>query len=591
MQTPSQSWTERILNRIRLSSDRDVEMIPEEFRPAGRALAVGCLLGLLVGLFVGWVVWPVQWSDTQTMHLEPDAKAHYIAAVADAYVSAGADQAASELAVVRLRGLSAADMATAQAYFQNALSGSAAPPEFVQSDQIYRQFERTDSNLRLNNLNRLANDLNWATGVASSSDAVSAPAIQDNAVQIDQASESANGTSTESQSSTSNQSLSDTGSESATGAGLSNPIFGRVVACLTALMLVLGGVYILVRLNQQMNWVRRGAGRPAHNAVVNSPQSGGDRHAGFYGGQEPVMSPDQPVSGFDDDDDGWGPSTAYGQYHTDSTAESNIVSAQPSPFTDSDSDDEYAAYRDRNDRTTDIGPAMMSVSSRAMDADDVSQRRHEETAPYSQPFSRSTSSYEANRARSVGDEVETLTGAAGGDFTSQSARTRPVPPRTARAKGVLLDFTAEYKRGEIANYDESHQIYVDVDERGNLGRNVGECGMGINIKNGILLNNPHDVIAMDVWLVDKTDPESLGSIKRILLSEYAIDQDLSSVIQREDSSDGAPLVPQTGLEFKLDGNTLTLVCHVLEATYLREPEESAGIFDQLKVQMTVYSEI
>ncbi len=64
-----------------------------------RMLAIGWLLmGLLAGLLIGWVVWPVQWSDAGPDNLRPDARAHFIAATADAYVASGGQDPNTALA-------------------------------------------------------------------------------------------------------------------------------------------------------------------------------------------------------------------------------------------------------------------------------------------------------------------------------------------------------------------------------------------------------------------------------------------------------------------------------------------------------------
>jgi len=62
-------------------------------------LAIGWLLiGLLAGLLIGWVVWPVQWLDAGPDNLRPDARAHFIAATADAYVASGGQDPNTALA-------------------------------------------------------------------------------------------------------------------------------------------------------------------------------------------------------------------------------------------------------------------------------------------------------------------------------------------------------------------------------------------------------------------------------------------------------------------------------------------------------------
>ncbi len=46
---------------------------------------VGLILGLLLGMLLFWVVFPVQWTDAQSYDLSPEAKAEYVALVADSF--------------------------------------------------------------------------------------------------------------------------------------------------------------------------------------------------------------------------------------------------------------------------------------------------------------------------------------------------------------------------------------------------------------------------------------------------------------------------------------------------------------------------
>ncbi len=73
----------------------------------------------------------------------------------------------------------------------------------------------------------------------------------------------------------------------------------------------------------------------------------------------------------------------------------------------------------------------------------------------------------------------------------------PVARQAARPPDVgrtLDTFIAHYQAGVI-DFDQSFKI---VDPESN--RYVGECGMGVNVKNGILQDNPENLIALDVLL-------------------------------------------------------------------------------------------
>jgi hypothetical protein len=154
---------------------------------------------------------------------------------------------------------------------------------------------------------------------------------------------------------------------------------------------------------------------------------------------------------------------------------------------------------------------------------------------------------------------------------------RPAPSLAGKSLGA---FTAHYQAGLI-DYDQSFNI-VDPES----GRYIGECGMGVNMKNGILQNNPEHVIALDVWLFDKKTDKSLTNQTRVLLSEYVIDNKLDQAFTRERPNDPTPLVAQPGLNFQLRGQHLVLDCHIVEASYMRDGQAS-GIFQSIRIDMTV----
>jgi hypothetical protein len=48
-------------------------------------LVAGLVLGLLLGMLLFWVLFPVRWTDAQSYHLAPPARAEYVALVADSF--------------------------------------------------------------------------------------------------------------------------------------------------------------------------------------------------------------------------------------------------------------------------------------------------------------------------------------------------------------------------------------------------------------------------------------------------------------------------------------------------------------------------
>lgn len=608
MQTPSRHNTAGFLSRVGEAVEERLETLSDRPQLAAAAL-IGLVLGLSFGLVIGWVLWPVAYENAYPADLSADAKAQFIAAVADAYVASGGDVGALDTARARLTGVTAADLESARRYFiETSLAGSEAVTvgEPI-TDPVYQQTLRADGNIRINNINRLANDLNIPLNSSPSLDVGNSGAVQDppsaepatEGESVVQDSGQTIIVQPNSEEQFSNENLSPTENGSA-----SSSTIGRILAVLTALMLVLGGVYILLRLNQRMNWIDRSRKRNdeleyanQRRAMRTGPTSV-ESHERTWQSSQGAQT-EQPAG------NRW-PDPA------DVKADTEFVTDS---FDDYDDKGEYQIDTG-GDRDTDIGPVMLSPQAHAGSADPAaSQEALIENEPSEVKRSFKPTSYPgwddddqgASSYRKPEERNENVL--AGEDRFGGQANDWAVSPdsqiatqprssdsparritRGAHTRRELLSFTTHYVRGRYNDYEERHQIIMDSADQNHYGRNVGECGIGVNFKNGILQNKPHDVIALDVWLIDKTELESLDNVKRILLSEYAIDHDLTTVIQRENRSDGEPITPQTGLEFELQGNRLSLICQVLEATYVQNTDVR-GIFESLQIQMTVYTSL
>lgn len=157
---------------------------------------------------------------------------------------------------------------------------------------------------------------------------------------------------------------------------------------------------------------------------------------------------------------------------------------------------------------------------------------------------------------------------------------QPHPYSPVDAGKALNTYIVNFQAG-IIDFEQSHTINDPA-----TNEYIGECGMGVNVKNGILHDNPENVIALDVWLYDKKQDRSKGNQTRVLLSEYAIDNGLEPLFIRQMPDAPAPIVAQPGLSFQLVGAKLVLDCEVLDAEYTSTGEDD-GIFQNLKVELTV----
>jgi hypothetical protein len=174
----------------------------------------------------------------------------------------------------------------------------------------------------------------------------------------------------------------------------------------------------------------------------------------------------------------------------------------------------------------------------------------------------------------------------GESLAAEPSVAAPLPTATRGAPPVrtLNTYTFQYHAG-IPDYDQSRPI-VDPE----TGLQVGDCGMGVNMKNNIVQNNPDNVIALDVWLVDKKQEKSFSSQDRVLLSEYVVDHSLEQSFTRERPNDPSPIIPQPGTTFQIKGPSLTLDCVVTDASYIKNGP-AAGMFQSLSIDMTVRSRV
>ena len=437
----------------------------------GWSLLVGAVAGLIIGLIIGWVVWPVQWTNAWPADLSQEAKAQYLASVAQIYAYYP-DERAVETARTQLYDLNEnlpEEIAAAQAYFDE---------NPVRDSRVY-----------ITMLGQLAEGL----GVAS--DDIVVVSGEAEPIGVEGAAEPAS-----------------------EGTSWVRWLF----SLLLVVLLIGGGVYIISRLAQRRQGV---------------------------------------IDGDDEDD-----SNRYGDTRVDSAPVPNTAKGATSI------------------------PASSTPATYTSGADDYRFDQEDEGILYSGGTALVTGEYddeayfddESSAATALPDSEETDPAVAA--FAEGTRTPTPAPSKTTRtATGrVLNTYLVHYQAG-IVDFEQSHNIIDPA-----TSRYIGECGMGVNVKNGILQDVPENVIALDVWLFDQKRDKSLGNQTRVLLSEYAIDHDLEQAFIREKPDGPQPVVAQPGVSFQLKGQNLILDCEVLEANYATSGRES-GVFKNVKVEMTVRS--
>ena len=502
--------------------------------------ALGVLLGLILGLIIAWGIWPVQWTNAWPADLSQEARAQYLAAVSEAYVYYG-DAEAAEVARNRLFSLNA-DL----------------PTYIADAQKFFVDNPQPNSRVYIGNLGKLAVALN----VQSPDIIIDTP--------VDIAPVAA--TATE---------------------GSSGDVGDRVRAwvnwaltVLAAIILVGGGFYVVGRLNQRRLATSAsdtlddggfddepGSGgimRPAP-ARTASPNPFSRPLRGSAGDVAPTASHTAPprqaddFGGFDDDDDEFY-SHGVASRSLDYRSEDEVFE---DPLVDDFADD---ALEDSLDDVMDepIG-----------DPFDAPQDRYSAPHYTSHIINSDEDELEDDLDLDLDDELEDDDVFAEAESIAAPAATA-TPSRTSTGVRTLDTYTFQYMAG-IADYDQSRPI---VDPQ--TGLQVGDCGMGVNMKNNIVQNNPDNVIALDVWLVDKKQEKSFSSQDRVLLSEYVVDHNLESTFTRERPNDPSPIIPQPGTTFQIKGPSLTLDCVITDVSYMKSGT-ATGMFQSLSIDMTVRS--
>lgn len=496
------------------------------------SLVVGILLGLGLGLLIGWWLWPVEWQNALLQDLNPEARANYLAAVAEAYVYYQ-DEEAAALARQRLLDLNdnlAEEIAQAQAYFRE------HPQEY--------------SRVHIDNLARLAAQLGVSTAAEAGAPDTTLAAVPPPASE-----------------------------------GIPTWLNWLLVT-LAAVVLLGGGLYLLRRVASQ--------GGPNAGAGLDELEAEG----------EDAFEAEEMDEAEESEERLPRPITPGSARHASRRSRSPA------------GEDEYGFEAELDDADT-LGRAGYPLEDEAYFGDTLDDTLDQGNAAESDI--RYVDLTETGRTGAWGPAGSvTLPGELAEDLEDEDAEAAeeededwddlappppspvvreerpgygltstptPTPRPTTRPSTRLekvAEFTARYQLGDL-DYDQAFNIAAPEDGT----RYIGECGMGVNLKNGILQNNPENVIALDVWLFDKASDKSPTTQTRVLISEYVIDHRLADIFTPEGQEGPAPIVAQPGLQFQLKGPALLLDCVVEEASYVQQGE-TKGIFKNVLLRLTVY---
>jgi hypothetical protein len=137
----------------------------------------------------------------------------------------------------------------------------------------------------------------------------------------------------------------------------------------------------------------------------------------------------------------------------------------------------------------------------------------------------------------------------------------------------IAQFMTTYRAGDDL-YDDSFSIDSDN------GEFMGECGVGIAETIGV--GDPKKVAALEVWLFDKNDVQT---VTKLLLSEHVFND---PGIKQRLMSKGEPALAQPNLSFVLETATLQLEARIIDMVYGRGALPENSFFNRLTLEISVW---
>lgn len=146
--------------------------------------------------------------------------------------------------------------------------------------------------------------------------------------------------------------------------------------------------------------------------------------------------------------------------------------------------------------------------------------------------------------------------------------------KISQSEPPLSQFMTTYRQGDDL-YDDSFSI-DSIN-----GEFLGECGVGIAETIGV--GEPKKVTALEVWLFDKND---IQTVTKVLLSEHANND---SAIRQRLLSKGEPITVEPGMRFLMETASLQLEAKIVDMVYARGPLPENSYFSRLTMEISVWS--
>ena len=134
----------------------------------------------------------------------------------------------------------------------------------------------------------------------------------------------------------------------------------------------------------------------------------------------------------------------------------------------------------------------------------------------------------------------------------------------------------------MTTYRQNDDLYDDSFSIDSInGEFLGECGVGIAETIGV--GEPKKVTALEVWLFDKND---IQTVTKVLMSEHANND---PAIRQRLLSKGEPIVVEPGMRFVMETASLQLEAKVVDMVYARGPLPENSYFSRLTLEISVWA--
>lgn len=134
----------------------------------------------------------------------------------------------------------------------------------------------------------------------------------------------------------------------------------------------------------------------------------------------------------------------------------------------------------------------------------------------------------------------------------------------------------------MTTYRQNDDLYDDSFSIDSInGEFLGECGVGIAETIGV--GEPKKVTALEVWLFDKND---IQTVTKVLMSEHANND---PAIRQRLLSKGEPVVVEPGMKFVMETASLQLEAKVVDMVYARGPLPENSYFSRLTLEISVWA--